>query len=150
MRNLATAAAALILCFCQLALAHEIQGEWKYSSFIYDGQTHPILTPTLDLRFWFSADGISTLRWFESDQAGFCERKAYYVVEEGNTLYQKVFWVNPDNHSSCSSDPDMQMGRENRTTFKIENQKLMFDLQLNGQPFIYIMDRISDRTEQEK
>lgn len=133
---------AFIFLISFQAGAEEIIGEWKYKSFIYDGQPYPPSNPKMDMRFIFSTDGISVLRWFVEGEPEFCERKAVYLLENNHTLYQKIVWAHPGNHMSCSSDPDMQLGRESRSEVKIDGEFLYLNLQLGEKPYSYIFQKV--------
>lgn len=117
-------------------------GTWKFTELIYEGHTVPAPNPNLDLRFTFQLDRTSILRWFRTDEAGFCERKALFEVHDDQWLYQKVTWLHPDNDSSCSSDVDMRLGRETFTQYAIEDDKLLLYFDLDGKPLIYVLSRI--------
>lgn len=132
------------------SMAQGLMGTWKYKSFIYDGQPYPPSNPAMDLRFQFTKDGISVLRWFTEGEDAFCERKALYFVESNSVLYQKNIWAHPGNHMSCASDPDMQTGRESRTPFTVEGNTLKLHLQLADKPYIYIFERIGDFNENDR
>lgn len=123
------------------ALANII-GTWQYAGFIYDGQEYPLPNPNLDLRFSFNENAVSHLKWLYKDQEGFCERVANYEIRSNEYIFQKIIWVNPQNHVSCSKDTDMQLGRESLTHFRTDEDRLMLDLELNGKPFVYILKKI--------
>jgi hypothetical protein len=132
-----------------LANADEnISGIWKYVGYSYQGVQQPLPNPALDLRFNFEKKQTSYLQWYYENEKGICQRQAYYEVQAGNWLYQRVTWVNPNNHISCAKDPDMQLGKESFTPFRIENDQLLFELELNGSPFTFILDRLSSPAEQ--
>lgn len=126
------------------AIAPQVLGSWKYVSYQYDGQTYIVPSPGLDLRFTFYEDGTSKLRWHYENEIGFCERLAQYEIQNGDWIYQKVIWVNPNNHVSCSKDSDMQMGKESLTHYTVAGNKLMLDLELAGNPFVYILEKVQD------
>lgn len=133
--------------FCSTnVFADLIQGEWKYIAYIYQGQRAPLPNPNLDLRFTFDGSGLSKLKWTRANEDGFCERLAEYSIEEGNLLRQFVTWVNPDNHISCSSDTDMRLGSLSFTPFLIFENELQLRLEINGEPFFYVLKRISPET----
>lgn len=121
-----------------------IVGQWKYSAYSYEGRRQPMPNPDLDLRFTFFADKTSTLKWSYANEEGFCERQGLYEIDNDGWLFQKVTWVNPGNHFSCSRDPDMQMGKESLTRVQIKEDELWLELELNGQPFIYILTVVSE------
>ncbi len=132
----------LILLFSLPSFSQEIVGKWKYKYFIYDGQEYPPSNPDLDMRFEFTQDGVSILRWQVLGQTEFCERKALYAFHTADLIYQKNVWAHPGNHMSCGSDPDMQLGRESLTPFRVLGPNLELILQLNGKPYVYIFERL--------
>ena len=134
--------AFLIFLFAQSGMTAGLIGTWKFTEYTYEGQTQPAPNPQLDLRFTFNDQGISLLKWFRTDESGFCERTAEYKVENKNKLRQKINWLNPLNDANCSKDPDMQLGHETVTAFRIEKNKLAFELELNEKPFLYILTSI--------
>jgi hypothetical protein len=127
-----------------------ISGIWKYVGYKFQGVQQPLPNPDLDLRFNFGKKQTSYLQWYYQNEKGVCQRQAYYEVRPGNLLYQRVTWVNPNNHFSCAKDPDMQLGSESWTPFQIENDQLLFELELNGSPFIFILDRLGQADRLEK
>lgn len=118
----------------------ELVGTWKYVAYQYQGQIQPLPSPGLDLRFTFDGQGNAHLKWFYEGEQGFCERVARYEIQKPQWLYQKVAYVNPQNHVSCSKDSDMRMDKETLTHYRIENGKLLLDLDLSGQSFTYILE----------
>lgn len=121
----------------------DLWGEWQYSGFIYEDKIYPLPNPNLYLSFTFREDNLVRLYWKRTDESFFCERLAQFSVSNTSMLSQTIVWVNPNNHSSCSVDPDMQLGRvtENYVDFSDNNLRLF--LELNGKPFIYILKNVS-------
>ena len=124
----------------------DLIGMWKFTSYIYDGQTAPLPNPDLDLRFIFYGNGFSRLRWSRLNEPGFCERKAVYNVVE-NVLHQKSIWINPLNDRSCSSDSEMRPDAETFTNFQIKDGSLYLELALDGKPFIYVFSFLPDESD---
>lgn len=118
--------------------ALSIIGTWQYAGFRYNGDTYPIPNPNLVLKFSFDTDGKSHLIWYRTNEPGFCEKRGEYQVR-GDELWQKTTWVNPKNDRSCSSDPDMQLGRETTTRFQLSEGELVFVLNLDGRDFFYLL-----------
>jgi hypothetical protein len=123
-------------------------GTWKYVGFIYADKPFPPLDSKLLLYLKFienQGERQAELRWSSSDELGACVRRAKYEVRNQEWLYQKVYWVDPQNKSSCSSDPDMRLGSESTTHFRIQvennTERLLLDLELNGEPLVYILER---------
>jgi hypothetical protein len=123
------------------AKTDSIVGLWQYTAYIYEGHRQPAPNPDLVLTFEFSIDGISKLKWARNNEPGFCERHAFYLIQNEN-LYQKNFWINPNNHASCSSDPDMQKDKESFTRFDLIGDEIQLHFDLNGKQFLYILSRI--------
>ena len=120
----------------------DLLGEWKYSGFIYEKIIYPPPNPDLYLSFTFKAESSVRLFWKRQDEDFFCERVALFSVSDTSILSQNIIWVNPDNHSSCSSDPDMQLGRKTDNYVEIVNKELHLFLELDGKPFIYILTKV--------
>lgn len=119
----------------------QILGEWEYIGFIYDGQTQPKPNPKFFLSFTFRLDDRVRLYWKRADEDFFCERVALFEYSQ-DRLWQEVVWLNPENHGSCGSDPDMQMGRKTENQILIEDDILKIFMELNGKPFIYLLRRL--------
>lgn len=136
---------ALILFSTHLS-AQNIIGEWKYVAYRYLGREYNISDPRLDLRFKFDSSGTSTLFWTRGTMEERCERKADYLVSINQpakpVLYQKVVWVNPENHFSCARDPDMKLNQETLTPFETIGSRLELELTLSGEPFFYILEAV--------
>ena len=133
----------LIICICLLLslnvyAADELIGTWKFTEYIYQGQTQPIPNPNLDLRFTFYKNGYSLLKWLRTDEEGICQRLGTYHLENQNALVQKTVWVDPENDVSCATDLEMHLGYETFTPFEFVNGHLHLKLALNGQDFIYV------------
>lgn len=129
----------LFLLFATIACANELLGTWQFTEYNYEGHTVPAPNPNLILRFTFDAEDISTLKWFRTDEAGLCERKAKYALPSDHQLVQTIIWVDPRNNSACATDSDMQMGRKSVTPYHVEDHKLYLEMELNGKPFYYIL-----------
>jgi hypothetical protein len=130
--------------------ADELQGTWKYNYYKYQDSVQPLPNPDLDLRFSFNADGTVFLKWFYKGQDGFCERKANYQIQSGGVLYQKVTWLNPNNHTSCVKDVDMQMGKETFNYFDVVKGQLSLQMELGGDPFYLIFDSENENERTKK
>ena len=115
-------------------------GEWKYIGFIYDGRNYPAPNPKLYLSFTFFPTQEVRLYWKRDDEDHFCERLADYEITEG-FLKQTIVWVNPENHFSCSKDPDMQMGKQTRNKIEWDDKQMKLYLELSGKPLIYLLNR---------
>lgn len=86
-------------------------------------------TGTEKLVYEFKADGSDRLHWSLLDEGQFCERTGTYTWAD-NQLTTTITAVNPANHQSCSSDPDMVVGTQATTPARIENDKLILTLKL--------------------
>ena len=129
------------LLISPMALDSDLLGSWRYAEYSYQGHTQPIPDPTLDLRFSFTDDQKVKLRWSRDNPAVFCERDAEFQTEDG-WLEQKVVWVHPGNQPNCDEDTDMQLGHVTKTQYKIQGSQLFLYLELSGEPFIYILNRV--------
>ena len=128
----------------------DLIGTWKYDGFEYDGQTYPRPNPSLDLKFTFNEKGEAKLKWDYENEPGFCERLATYDITEAGLLHQKITWVNPDNFFYCSQDVDMELGRESLTPYSIHDQQLRLSFEINGKPFLYILNKLkTNKTNKE-
>lgn len=105
-----------------------IVGLWNYESFRYRGQVH-IPQSTQGLQYEFRADGTDRLYWSLEQYDYFCEREGRFQWQS-DVLTDEVIRVNPRSHDSCSSDPDMQVGRKTETPVRIEQELLILTLQL--------------------
>lgn len=104
-------------------------GLWFFTSMIYNNSPLPPPNPDLVMSFQFESNGENTLHYYRKNEEGFCERKAHYVFD-GASLYQKVFWLHPDNAYWCGNDPDMRLGTEGTNVASISD-KGEFHLELN-------------------
>lgn len=118
-----------------------ILGTWQYTGLRMDGRFFPG-SRGLIVQFRFDEAGISHLVWRNEGEQTFCERRASYSVS-GENLWQKIFWVNPNNSPTCASDPDMQLGRESTTRFYVSGPEMGFYLSLNGDTVIYVLEKVS-------
>ncbi|MGE4131133.1 MAG: hypothetical protein AB7F86_05810 [Bdellovibrionales bacterium] len=114
-------------------------GVWQYDGFFFDGHRYPNPNPEFELTFTFT-ETESRLKWHREDPTQFCERTASYTLEN-SVLTQTVTWLNPDNESSCSQDPDMQMGRTTSSPIRFAGEELQLVLSLDGKEFLYILKR---------
>ena len=123
----------------------ELHGVWQYDGFFYEGHRYPNPNPNLILRMTFTKDGIEELFWTHTDQVGTCDRKATYALKD-DTLIAQVFWVDSNNGSECSKDPDMQPNRWTENRILIQGQgeaeELHLILQLHNENFDYILKRV--------
>ncbi|MBC7740929.1 MAG: hypothetical protein H7061_01950 [Bdellovibrionaceae bacterium] len=126
----------------QIAQAGNIIGTWQFLEYKYEDKIQPAPNPDLDLRFTFTEKGEAYLKWFRTDETGFCQRKADYKIQ-GDVLWQKVVWLNPNNDMKCGEDPDMQINQETKTKFTVTLDRLNLDIGLQGKSFIYILHAVS-------
>lgn len=120
-----------------------ILGSWSYAGFIYEEQRYPKPNPNLFLTFTFKESGLVQLYWKRANEEYFCDRTAEWRVIERDYLYQHVMWVNPENHSSCSQDKDMQLGRKTKNQVMFVGEEMHLVLELNGKPFYYVLKRLN-------
>lgn len=115
-----------------------VLGRWMYDGYYFEGNRFQNPNPDLVLEFHFRDDGISRLHWERRGERGFCERLADYELIDGR-LHQRVTWVNPANAQNCSSDPDMQNGRDTHVPFERKGDELWLNIGLSGKDFYYIL-----------
>ncbi len=119
-----------------------IVGSWKFVSFLYQGQMHPPLESNLNLIFQFSANGQESLSWTRTGEPGFCQAGATYQIIH-NQLHTKITSINPQNNYDCSSDPDMQLGKESITPVELRSGQLFLNIGLSGEDLFYIFEPIT-------
>lgn len=112
-------------------------GRWHYDRIRYEGIERPRPNPTLQMYFEFDGSGISRLYWTRDGEKVFCERKSQYQCSP-QEIYQIVTWVNPNNSIECHSDPDMQLGIQTRTLYRITKGELATDFNLGESKITYI------------
>lgn len=121
----------------------DLAGSWVYDGYIYQGDRFPLPNPNLYLVFNFKTSSRVNLFWTRSQDGRFCEREAFYSIN-GDLLYQKIDWVNPDNAPDCAQDPDMQFGRESITKINLVADELHLYFNLNQEEFIYVMKKVTN------
>lgn len=92
---------------------------WEYIGYVYKNQFFTPLDPELKMRFSFESEKHVRLSWETSGGAVRCARVAEYEIRNNIYLWQKNIWVDPKNHSQCSSDKDMTMGYESTSIFQL-------------------------------
>jgi len=133
----------IILFFAQLTKGYQkLEGQWEFTSYLYNGIELPKPNPNLDILFEFEF-GISRLYWSRKNEVGFCERKAQYQYTE-NYISEIIVWVNPQNRSDCSRDPDMQLGRSSKTEYRIINERLYTRVLVGELDVWYIWKKIKE------
>lgn len=129
-----------LMLFPQLSSATNIEdmiGTWRFYKYKFEGQVVPAPNPNLRLLMGFCEGGTQVLYWDRKGEPGFCERLAEFDVQ-GNQMFLKVFWINPENHMSCAKDPDMVMGKESVNRIEHIEGELHLYLELNGNDLIFI------------
>lgn len=124
----------------QLLLILGLVGTWHYAGFQYEGQFYTNPNPRLHVEFTFDPDNTYTYRWYREDEPGFCELRGIYSLQ-GDTLWQRSTWLNPQNGVACGTDPDMKVDRESTTRITLTQSELWLNLELNGKEFIYMLRR---------
>lgn len=140
----------MISAFCliaSLACAEEpaLPGHWQFYKKIFRGTEMPE-PPSANLRmhFEFTEQGDSRLWWWHEGESDHCQRKGRWKLEE-NLLVDEVAWVDPENTPECAKDPDMQLGKVNRTPYKFRGPDLSLELHLGDEPLEMVWKRISDK-----
>jgi hypothetical protein len=112
-------------------------GAWVFTTVIYRGQEIPRPNPNLVMTFNFQTDGRNFLHYHRIGEQGECNRTARYEFSD-NQLIQEVLSVDPNNASSCSSDPDMQQGQISATPITLEDGRMKMLLNLGNETITYI------------
>ena len=113
------------------APAPSLVGNWVYFEKVYNGQELPDPpSATLRMHFDFTAAGESSLYWWHEGDTDHCAQKGKYHVD-GQFLVNEITWVDPANTMDCSSDPDMQLGKDTRTPFYFRGAFLALKFNLN-------------------
>lgn len=115
----------------------QLWGHWKFIGYIYSGQFQNSPNPNLVLTFDFFEDGTDILKWYRTNETGFCERKGKYSYD-GKKLTDQITWVNPRNSFECWKDPDMVVGKTQVTPLRREGEVLYLDLTLSDDVLIYV------------
>jgi hypothetical protein len=136
----------VLLLNTQVFANTSLVGTWKFTAYIYNGQTLPIPNPDLDLRFVFYSNGYSRLRWFRLGEEGFCERKAKYEITN-HVLHQKNIWINPNNDRSCAGDSEMRPNAETFTSFRVIDRLMYLELALDDKAFVYVFTFLPDESD---
>jgi len=130
--------ASATICESQVVCEGDaIYGQWKWYKYIHKDQEFPPNNPDLNLIFEFSPGGKNRLYWDRKGERGFCERYGDYSFSQCQ-LTDQVTWVNPDNARSCSSDPDMQIGRLAQTRAEVCGNELYLYVGGGENTLIYI------------
>lgn len=131
--------------FSGVRFPEKIVGHWLYYKKIYRGVEMPEPPEaTLRLHFEFFSDGTDRLYWWHEGEGDLCERRGAWTMA-GNTLHDRVTWVNPQNSVGCGRDPDMQVGRETASPVSFsENGDFLLYLVLGDDPLVYVWKKISD------
>ena len=120
----------------------ELPGTWIFYKKVFRDQEMPEPpNATLRMHFQFTAEAESRLWWWHEGESDHCERKGIYTLEDG-ILVDEVTWLNPDNTADCSNDPDMQLGKVNKTPYKFRGPDLSLELHLNGEPLSMVWKRV--------
>ena len=126
--------------------ANKLLGTWGLAHYIYNDQILPVRDSNMALIFKFENKVSSTTWYNKSDKKQlFCNRKADYSLE-GNQLFQKVTWIDPENTSTCSEDPDMVFGSQSESKFKIVDSELHLYVQLSNDWLIYVFERVMEKS----
>lgn len=126
------------------AMAHrrssELWGEWSFLKAVRAG--HEIFPPGMaeHIEFIFDQEGYNSLIYRDEMGRVLCQRRARYDWN-GEKLMQRITWVSPGNDPSCSSDPDMQLGKTAINTAYIKNNDLYINILLSDETLSYIWKR---------
>lgn len=117
----------------------DISGEWEFYKKIYMGEEMPHSPDDpMHLQFAYTNSGESRIWWWNDFVEDHCNRKGVYEID-GNFIVDKVIWVDPTNSVSCSSDPDMQLGKITKTPFELKNGDLYLEFNLSDEKLYYVL-----------
>jgi hypothetical protein len=136
----------VMLGFAPLLFAEDrsVEGHWLFYKKIYQGKEMPEPpSATLRMHFEFAANGDSKLWWWHEGEQDHCQRKGKWKTED-NLIVDEVTWVDPENTSECSKDPDMQNGKVNKTPFKFRGPDLSLELHLGDEPLEMVWKTFSE------
>lgn len=117
-----------------------IEGVFVFIFLIFKGTQFPPPNPDLHMEFRFIESNENYLYYSRKGESGFCERKASYVYD-GEFITQKTTWLNEKNAEWCSSDPDMQLGRETKSKFKVKDNFLYLNLDLSDDEITLVWEK---------
>ncbi|MBY0314878.1 MAG: lipocalin family protein [Bdellovibrionales bacterium] len=123
--------------------SQQILGTWQAFGYYYEDQWIQPDDPQLKMTFNFYGDGTHRLYWQLKTQKNFCENRGNWKIE-GDQLILHVTWLNPENGSDCSSDPDMQLGKKTQTAIEIKEDKLFIKIPLADEFLIYVWSIVED------
>jgi hypothetical protein len=119
---------------------NSLLGIWLFTSVFYHGQLMDPPNPNLKIYYTFQNEYQNEIYYYRTDETGFCRRWANYETTN-STMIQTIDRVDENNNSSCSSDPDMQLGKTSAVHFEIINEKLHLYLPLGDEEIQYIFDK---------
>lgn len=126
-----------LLLWASATIASPLLGTWQYTAYRYRGVERPATDPDLVMEYRFECDGIDTLSWRYQSTDRFCQRQARFLDVDGY-LDEVVVWVNPENSSECSQDPNMQLENYSRAAFRVMDGTLEIDAPLAEEVITYI------------
>lgn len=115
-------------------------GKWKFTKIRYDGVVQPRPNPTLHLYFEFDSSGTDRLYWTREGEKTYCERKAQFRCTP-EFIHELVVWVNPNNSFECQKDPDMKLGQQIRSVYKMVDGNFETELGLGDKTITYIWEK---------
>lgn len=122
-------------------------GIWMFISIIFQGVEQPRPNPDLKLEFVFLNQSELRTHYSRLNESGFCESLSMYSIESSNMqfsqgkLHTLVKWINPENSSACSQDPDMHEGRVGISDFMFIDGHLHLKLPLGDNQITMVWDR---------
>lgn len=131
-----------VLPFSVLAsFSEDIIGSWQATGYYYEDQLVEPSDPQLTLIFDFFADGTHRLYWQQKGETAFCERRGAWYVS-GDQLFLEATWINPENGSFCSADPDMKLGVQTQSTISFESSNLHIQMPFSDTYIIYVWEPV--------
>jgi len=125
-----------------LTLGVSIVGQWQFYKMEYRGNELPPRDPNLVLTYEFAEDMKSHMLWYyKNDLKHRCERRGEFEYQDG-ILSDTATWIDPENHISCSQDPDMRLGTVSVVPLVLhESGDLYMKLPFNGEFLYYVWKR---------
>lgn len=125
-----------------MSITSLLLGIWLFTGIVYRGEQQPRPNPNLQLQMMFLNEKQVKVHYSYLGESGFCESISDYDYNaEKSLLHTKVTWLNPENSSMCTQDPDMRMNAESYSEAKVDTDKFYLKLQLGDEDVVLIWDR---------
>jgi len=117
-------------------------GLWLFVGLFYHGEVRPPLNPDLRIYYSFINETENELYYYRNHEDGYCRRRALYKIKD-SWIEQKITFVDPNNHSSCAMDPDMQLGKISYSHFRWVNRQFYLEVPMGQEKIEFIFEPIS-------